>query len=227
MPNSVHDSGMSVRVWDLPLRVFHWLLASSVLGSVLSVKLGEMEIHGWLGLFALSLLLFRLFWWFWGSEPARFRSFLVSPLTTLRYLRSPWPSLGHNPLGAWSVLALLGLFSLQALTGLGTSDDIFFDGPLVAHLSGEWVGRLGWVHTATEPLLYGLVALHVLAIVAYRALKKESLLPPMIHGDKELTAGEFSPVSAARDDASFRWRGLLTYLVALALVLIANAYLSL
>jgi cytochrome b len=218
---------MRIRVWDLPLRAFHWLLAASVLGSVLSVKFGEMEIHGWLGLFALSLLIFRVFWGFLGSEPSRFRSFLVSPGTTLRYLRSPWPSLGHNPLGAWSVLALLGLFSLQAFTGLGTSDDIFFDGPLVAHLSDDWVGRLGWIHTATEPLLYGLVALHVLAILVYRMLKRESLLPPMIHGDKESTAGEFPSASAARDDAGLRWRGLLTYLVALAMVLIANAYLSL
>jgi cytochrome b len=218
---------MRVRVWDLPLRTFHWLLAASVLGSVLSVKFGEMEIHGWLGLFALSLLIFRVFWGLWGSETARFRSFVATPATTLRYLRSPWPSLGHNPLGAWSVLALLGLFSLQAFTGLGTSDDIVFDGPLVAHLPGEWVGRLGWIHTATEPLLYGLVGLHVLAIVLYRVLKKEALLPPMIHGDKESTAGELATASAARDDAGLRWRGLATYLVALAMVLIANAYLSL
>jgi cytochrome b len=218
---------MRVRVWDLPLRTFHWLLAASVLGSVLSVKFGEMEIHGWLGLFALSLLIFRVFWGLWGSETARFRSFVATPATTLRYLRSPWPSLGHNPLGAWSVLALLGLFSLQAFTGLGTSDDIVFDGPLVAHLPGEWVGRLGWIHTATEPLLYGLVGLHVLAIVLYRVLKKEALLPPMIHGDKESTAGESATASAARDDAGLRWRGLATYLVALAMVLIANAYLSL
>ncbi len=198
-----------------------------MLGSVLSVKFGEMEIHGWLGLFALSLLIFRVFWGLWGSETARFRSFVATPATTLRYLRSPWPSLGHNPLGAWSVLALLGLFSLQAFTGLGTSDDIVFDGPLVAHLPGEWVGRLGWIHTATEPLLYGLVGLHVLAIVLYRVLKKEALLPPMIHGDKESTAGELATASAARDDAGLRWRGLATYLVALAMVLIANAYLSL
>ncbi|MFZ9121491.1 MAG: cytochrome b/b6 domain-containing protein [Burkholderiaceae bacterium] len=218
---------MRIRAWDLPLRAFHWALAASVLGSVLSVKLGEMEIHGWLGLLALSLLIFRVFWGLWGSETARFRSFLVTPSTTLRYLRSPWPALGHNPLGSWSVLALLGLFSLQAVTGLGTSDDIFFDGPLVAHLSDEWVGRLGWIHTATEPLLYGLVALHVLAIVAYRVLKKEALLPPMIHGDKESLTGEFATASAARDDAGLRWRGLLTYLVALAAVLMANTYLSL
>jgi len=122
---------------------------------------------------------------------------------------------------------LLGLFSLQAFTGLGTSDDIFFDGPLVAHLSDDWVGRLGWIHTATEPLLYGLVALHVLAILVYRLLKREALLPPMIHGDKESTTGEFATASAARDDAGLRWRGLLTYLVALAAVLMANAYLSL
>ncbi|MGA1665031.1 MAG: cytochrome b/b6 domain-containing protein, partial [Burkholderiaceae bacterium] len=220
-----------LRVWDLPIRLFHWSLAISVLGSVASVKLGNMEVHGYCGLFTLSLLIWRLLWGFLGSGPARFTSFVVSPMTTLRYLRSPWLVLGHNPLGAWSVLALLGLVLLQAVTGWGTSDEIAFDGPLVRHLSEQWVSVFGSIHLATEPLLYGLVALHVLAIVYYGRVKKEALLPAMIHGDQVRSEDEARLLAEekqrpASDDAGLRIKGLVVYLISLALVLTAY-YLSL
>jgi cytochrome b len=156
---------------------------------------------------------------------------VVSPMTTLRYLRKPWQVLGHNPLGAWSVLALLGLVLLQAFTGWGTSDEIAFDGPLVRHLSEQWVSILGSIHLATEPLLFGLVGLHVLAIVYYRRVKKEALLPAMIHGDQVRSDEEARLLLAqkqrpASDDAGLRVKGLIAYLISLALVLSAY-YLSL
>ena len=220
-----------LRVWDLPIRLFHLSLAVSVVGSVASVKLGAMEVHGYFGLFALSLLIWRLLWGILGSDPARFTSFVVSPMTTLRYLRSPWLVLGHNPLGAWSVLALLGLVLLQAVTGWGTSDEIAFDGPLVRHLSEDWVSIFGSIHLATEPALFGLVALHVLAIVYYRRVKKKALLPAMVHGDQLFTAEQLQTLDAqkqrpASDDAGLRVKGLIAYLISLALVLSAY-YLSL
>jgi cytochrome b len=180
---------MQIRVWDLPLRVFHWLLALSVLGSLVTVKLGEMQAHGWFGLFAISLLVFRLLWGVWGSRHAQFRTFVVSPSTTLRYLRAPWRALGHNPLGSWSILALIGLFLVQSLSGLGTSDDIFYDGPLVKHLTSAWVSTMGRVHTATEPVIYGLVGLHVAAVLYHRVVRREELLMAMLHGDKHLPFG--------------------------------------
>jgi cytochrome b len=220
-----------LRVWDLPVRLFHWGLAMSVVGSVASVKLGVMEIHGYFGLFTLSLLLWRLVWGFVGSAPARFQRFVVSPMTTLRYLRKPWQVLGHTPLGAWSVLALLGLVLLQAVTGWGTTDEIAFDGPLVRHLSEQWVSILGSIHLATEPLLFGLVGLHVLAIVYYRRVKKVALLPAMIHGDQLRSQEEVRALAEqkqrpASDDAGLRLKGLTLYGLSLALVLGAY-YLSL
>lgn len=223
---------MQIRVWDLPLRVFHWLLALSILGSLVTVKLGEMQVHGWFGLFAISLLVFRLLWGVWGSRHAQFRAFVVSPSATLRYLRAPWKALGHNPLGSWSILALIGLFLVQSLSGLGTSDDIFYDGPLVKHLSSAWVSVMGQVHTATEPVIYGLVGLHVAAIFYYRVVRREELLLAMVHGDKHLPHGPLphgSPtdMSPARDDAGLRLRGLLTYGVVAAMVWLGYVYLSL
>ena len=220
-----------LRVWDLPIRLFHWSLAVSVVGSLASVKLGAMEVHGYFGLFTLSLLIWRLLWGLLGSGPARFTSFVVSPMTTLRYLREPWLVLGHNPLGAWSVLALLGLVLLQAVTGWGTSDEIAFDGPLVRHLSEDWVSILGSIHLATEPVLFGLVGLHVLAIVYYARVKKKALLPAMIHGDQVRSEEEARLLAEqkqrpASDDAGLRVKGLIAYLISLALVLTAY-YLSL
>jgi cytochrome b len=220
-----------LRVWDLPIRLFHWGLAASVVGSVVSVKLGAMEVHGYFGLFTLSVLLWRLLWGFVGSGPARFASFVVSPIITLRYLRRPWPVLGHNPLGAWSVLALLGLVLLQAVTGWGTSDEIAYDGPLVRHLSEQWVSIFGSIHLATEPVLFGLLALHVLAIVYYRRVKNESLLPAMLHGDQLVSVERAQQLEAqkqrpASDDAGLRIKALTLYGLSLALVL-AGYYLSL
>jgi cytochrome b len=216
-----------LRVWDLPVRLFHWGLAISVVGSVVSVKLGAMDVHGYFGLFTLSLLLWRLVWGLVGSEPARFQRFVVSPMTTLRYLRKPWQVLGHNPLGAWSVLALLGLVLLQALTGWGTTDEIAFDGPLVRHLSEQWVSILGSIHLATEPLLFGLVALHVLAIVYYKRVKKVALLPAMLHGDQIRSTDEVRRLAEqkqrpASDDTGLRLKGLALY--GLSLVLVLGAY---
>ena len=216
---------MKIRVWDLPIRVFHWTLAISMVGSVVSVKMGEMELHGWFGVLALSLLCFRLIWGFVGSHPARFKSFVVGPRTTLRYLQSNWPVMGHNPLGAWSVLALLGLALLQAFTGLGTSDDIFFDGPLVAHLPNAAVAVMGSIHLAMEPVIYALVGLHVAAIAYYRLARKEDLLSAMFSGDKDVSVEATEKEKPARDDAGLRLTGLMVFLI--SLILFATAYLSL
>ncbi|MFZ9759760.1 MAG: cytochrome b/b6 domain-containing protein, partial [Burkholderiaceae bacterium] len=196
-----------------------------MVGSVVSVKMGEMELHGWLGVMALSLLFFRLIWGFVGSHPARFKSFVVSPRTTIRYLRSHWPVIGHNPLGAWSVLALIGLALLQAFTGLGTSDDIFFDGPLVAHLPNAVVEAMGSIHLAMEPVIYGMVGLHVAAIAYYRLVRREDLLSAMLFGDKEFSVEVAQKEKPARDDAGLRWTGLMVFLI--SLIFVAAAYLSL
>jgi cytochrome b len=180
---------LRVRVWDLPTRLFHWLLLAGVVTAFISVKLGgnAMIWHGRAGTFVLSLLIFRLIWGFVGSPTARFHSFVKGPKAVWLYIqgRTVTPAfVGHNPLGALSVLALLCLFLFQALTGLGTSDDIFFDGPLVQTLSSNTVSLLTSLHKSTEPFLLGLVALHVAAIVFYRLVKKINLVTPMITGHK-------------------------------------------
>ena len=207
---------LRVRVWDLPTRLFHWLLLVGVVTAFISVKLGgnAMIWHGRAGTFVLSLLIFRLLWGFMGSPTARFQSFLKGPRTVWRYIQgqtsgtsgtsgtpgnlgtpgSPGQSsIGHNPLGALSVVALLGLFFFQTLTGLGASDDIFFDGPLAKDLGSDTVSLLTSLHKSTEPFLLGLVALHVAAIIFYRLVKKTDLVQPMITGVKVLKTDAEKP----------------------------------
>ena len=183
------DTG-HVQVGEPFLRAFHWLLVLGVVGGWLLGKFGplQMTLHFWAGYLVAALLVFRLVWGFIGPATARFSQFLRGPRATLAYIRSlparsPSRSYGHNPLGAWSVLALLGTLAAQVATGLiADPDDYINVGPLAGMVSSEWnrwaLGmhhKLGWV-------LLALVALHLGAIVFYRAWKREDLVTPMITG---------------------------------------------
>ncbi|HEY5762782.1 MAG TPA: cytochrome b/b6 domain-containing protein, partial [Rhodocyclaceae bacterium] len=124
----------SILVWDWPLRVFHWTLATLVVVSIVSGQVGGnwIDWHSRSGIAIVGLLAFRLAWGVIGSTHARFLSFVCGPRTILAYLRGEWRGIGHNPLGALSVLGLLSVLAAQAGTGLFGNDDIAFNGPLYA-----------------------------------------------------------------------------------------------
>ncbi|WP_323750168.1 cytochrome b/b6 domain-containing protein [Marinobacter sp.] len=185
----------TIRLWDLPTRLFHWLLVLAVTGAVITIKTGMPEWHGRLGLFVVGLLSFRVFWGFAGSTYARFSFFVRGPVTVVRYLKGQWQGVGHNPLGALSVLALLGLFGFQAVSGLFANDEISFQGPLYPLVSSAWSDTLSSWHRQTEWYLYGLVALHVLAVMWYSKVKKNSLVKPMITGKKQVAPGTAADAS--------------------------------
>lgn len=178
----------SIRVWDLPTRLFHWALLALVVAAFTTGQLGGNLIvwHGRIGLAIVGLLVFRLVWGLVGSTYARFVNFIPSPRQVLTYLRGQWQGLGHNPIGALSVLALLALLVLQAGSGLMANDDIAFEGPLyplVSKATSDWLS--GW-HRQIVNLLIGLVALHLSAILFYALVKKDNLVRPMITGVKEV-----------------------------------------
>lgn len=181
-----------VRVWDLPTRLFHWSLAACVIGLVITANVGgdAMVWHFRLGYCVLTLLLFRLVWGFIGGYWSRFGSFVPSPSTLVRYLKgdtNPHHSVGHNPLGALSVLALLFFCFAQAAVGLMSDDEIAATGPLVSKIPGAWVPIATYIHTeVTKVVLIVLVFLHVAAILWYRFKKGNNLVTPMIVGDKVL-----------------------------------------
>jgi cytochrome b len=202
-----------VRVWDLPTRTFHWILALTLVASVASAKIGgnAMVWHFRFGYVVFTLLLFRLLWGLVGGRWSRFASFVYAPGTVLRYLRGQarvgeHHDVGHNPLGSLSVLALLGLLALQVATGLVADDEIASVGPLNRFVSDALAGRAThWHKDFGQWILLALVALHVAAIVYYLRRKKIDLVRPMLVGDKLLPAG----TPAAADSAATRALALL------------------
>ena len=204
-----------VRIWDLPTRLFHWLLAACVIGLVVTAKVGgeAMNWHLRLGYAVFGLLVFRLLWGLVGGHWSRFASFVPTPGRLARYLggrASAADTAGHNPLGALSVLAMLAVLGLQVATGLMADDEIAFAGPLTPLVSGAVVGlATGWHKSWGQYLVIGLVALHVLAVVVY-LLRRKNLVGPMLTGDKLMA----EPVPPARDTLGTRLLALVLLAVA-------------
>jgi cytochrome b len=178
-------------VWDLPTRVFHWSLVVLVVLSFVTGRMGgtAMQYHEWGGAAILVLILFRVLWGVWGGTPSRFSSFVRGPRKVFAYARSLLGKsheryLGHNPMGAWSIIAMLAVLLVQAVTGLFANDDILTEGPLyhlVSKTTSDWLTR---IHHFNQNLLMALVALHLAAILYYWIAKRENLILPMITGRK-------------------------------------------
>jgi len=186
----------AIRLWDWPVRLVHLCFILLVPLLWWTQEEGHMEWHQRAGLALLGLVLFRLLWGLFGSETARFASFLARPARVLAYLRgAAWSGIGHNPLGGWSVLALLLMLLVQAGLGLFASDTDGLDyGPLNHLVSYRTAKTLTELHELGFNVLLALVALHVTTIILYFVWKGEDLVQPMISGRKPLAA---LPPSAA------------------------------
>jgi len=187
-PKKTHSVSDAIRVWDLPTRLFHWLLVVLIALQYTSGEFGwpSMQWHYRCGYATLALIVFRLVWGLAGSQTSRFSDFLRGPRTMLQYLaalrRGEVPHrAGHNPLGGWSVVAMLASIALQATSGLFASDDISEDGPLVARASTATVEFMTRVHAWNRYVLLALLVLHLAAIGAY-ALRGRNLVAPMWSG---------------------------------------------
>jgi cytochrome b len=218
----------TLRIWDLPTRLFHWLLVVCIVGAVICVNIGGnlMQWHAYFGYAALSLVLFRVLWGFIGAVHSRFTTFVPGPQRLIAFLRGREGSgLGHNPLGSLSVIALLLVVGIQASTGLFTDDDIAFQGPLAKHVSNATVSLLSSIHALNSNILFGFIGMHLVAIAYYQWVKRVSILMPMIQGDKEVDVerdGNGLPASAltaSKDGASQRLFALVM-LCAIALLLL-------
>jgi cytochrome b len=222
-PGTMDERLARVRVWDLPTRLFHWALALCVVCSIVSAQVGggAMAWHFRIGYAVFALLGFRLVWGLVGGRWSRFASFAYAPAALLRYLRGrrrPGELLdvGHNPLGALSVFALLGLLAAQVGTGLFADDEIASSGPLVKFVSGATsLSLTRWHHGPGQWLIIALVLLHVAAIAFYLVRKKQNLVRPMLTGDKALAAD----VPASADN--LRTRGLAAAVLAACAGLVA------
>jgi cytochrome b len=201
---------VKIQVWDLPLRIFHWLLALSVTASIVTGEIGGnlIDWHGRIGVLILGLLVFRIIWGFVGSTHARFANFFPTPAKIAAYLKGQWQGPGHNPLGALSVLALLGVLATLVGAGLFANDDIAFQGPLFSLVDKSLSDKLSAVHALAFKVLAVLLILHVAAIVFYARVKKRNLLVPMLTGKKVVPKEHAAPAARA---------GALRFAVALTL----------
>jgi len=164
-----------IKVWDLPIRVFHWSLVGAVLAAYITGEIGGnlSNWHGRIGASIFGLLVFRLTWGFIGTTHARFTNFFPSPVKVIAYLKGEWQGIGHNPLGALSILAVLGILAFLTITGLFANDDIGFQGPLFNLVDKSLSDWLTSLHEVSFKILLVLIALHLGAIAFYFFSKKQ------------------------------------------------------
>ena len=191
---------LPMKVWDAPIRLFHWAVVVLIIVSYVSIQLGWMRVHLVSGYTMLGALVFRLVWGFAGSETARFAAFLKNPITGLTHLthilrREEDREIGHNAAGGWMVLLMLLLLVVQVATGLcaNTDDDYMIDGPLAKYVGKQWSDRLSFVHSFNFNLILGVIALHILAVIAYAVFKGQDLVRPMVTGKKRLPGAMRAP----------------------------------
>jgi cytochrome b len=191
-----------IRIWDRPVRLFHWILIMLVALSFASAKSGAWTLHYASGYAILTLVLFRILWGFFGSENARFGHFLKSPLAAIRQLtrlakQDRDTETSHNPAGGWMVVVLLSLLLAQGLTGLFANHDPGFSysqhGPLALKVTEATSESLSALHLAVQRYLLLAIGLHVLAIMLYKLIKGHELVMPMLTGEKLLPEGAKAP----------------------------------
>lgn len=193
MSSSNDTSIQKVKVWDISIRIFHWTLAALIGFLWWSGTEGvQMDNHVLAGYAVLGLITYRVIWGFIGSHHARFINFVRSPIKALKSVpdlisvRSSSHHVGHNPVGGWMVIALILILLAQGISGLGTTDDIFIDGPLVAYLSDDMVYWLTDLHLTLPDYLIALVVLHLAAVLFHDTVKRERLIQAMITGVKKV-----------------------------------------
>ncbi|WP_034998581.1 cytochrome b/b6 domain-containing protein [Beijerinckia mobilis] len=193
-------------VWDLPIRIFHWTLALSIVGAYVTNRLGVayFRYHVWFGYLILILVCFRLIWGLVGTRHALFRNFIQGPKGTIKYTFAVLKGksahyAGHNPLGAWMVIFLLGAILIQSVTGLFSNDEIFNIGPLYGYVAKETSLSLTSIHRQLFYLVIIAVSFHIVAVLAHHFLKREPLILAMITGRKPaFLVAERESISSSR-----------------------------
>jgi cytochrome b len=230
MSSHESDAGKSgALIWDLPLRLCHWLLVLAVLGCWVTYRVGieAFNWHVWCGYAVLVLAAFRIVWGFVGPRHARFANFVRGPASIGRYARTLFNTdptqhyAGHNPLGALMVVLILVLLGVEALTGLFANDEVVSSGPLYGYVEDATSDAWSRVHRLGAKVVWVAVWLHIAAVLSYLLVKHDNLILPMITGRKHrpwLSPGEGVASSQI-------WRALLTAAICAALVywLVATA----
>ena len=190
----MRDATSPVRVWDGPIRLFHWVLVVLVFTSWLTHRQGWMGAHKIAGYTMFAALLYRAAWGVIGSDTARFGRFLANPFAAFVHLRrfhkrEPDRMVGHNAAGGWMVLVMLLALAVQVGTGLCANDQVMVEGQFAERVGPDWSDFLSHVHAVTFTAIEILILLHVAAVLAYGLIKRQDLLTPMLTGRKRLPPG--------------------------------------
>ncbi len=187
-----------VKVWDGPVRLFHWSLVLLIIGAYVSARQGKLDVHFYIGYAILTLVLFRILWGIAGSQTARFSQFVKSPMAALSHLghvlrRQREDEAGHNAAGAYMVLALLALVLFQTISGLFSNDGMFEEAPLAHLVGGAWSDTFTVLHGYSFDIIVIAVVLHVAAVLLYAVLLRQDLVRPMVTGWTRLPARLAAP----------------------------------
>ncbi len=216
-----NSSKVSVRVWDLPIRIFHWLLAVLVAVMFISAKLENFDVHIIAGKSIAILLVARIIWGFIGSSNARFSALFFHPREYVSYIaelpqRKPGYSVAHSPIGSLAVIAILSIISVQVATGLVASDiDGLIEGPFAYYVSYDTSRWATDIHLTNETLVLYIIGLHLAANAFYYIYKKDNLIGPMITGARQVP----QKLSSNQPVIAPIWKGIATILVSAAVML--------
>ena len=218
-----HDNNnhVSVKVWDLPIRVFHWLLAVLVAVMFVSAELENFDVHIFTGKTIAILLIIRLVWGFVGSSNARLSALLFRPREYIDYIatlpeRKPGYGVKHSPVGALAVIVILLILVVQVSTGLVASDiDGLVEGPFAYYVSYDSSRWATDIHLTNKSLLLAMIGLHLAANAFYYFYKKDNLVHPMITGSRPVPQS----VSSDKPEIAPLWKGAVTLLVTAAVMI--------
>ena len=226
------DQRKRIKVWDLPLRIFHWALVLAIFYAWFSIEILEnMEHHFWAGYTILSLMIFRVLWGFFGSDLSRFSSWLIPLRDTPGYFKqliketkSPKEQqkiyIAHNPLGILSVIVLLSILMFQAVSGLFATDD-YSSGPLRSYLAEESASILSELHHDNFTLIKIFIGLHLIAVLYYQFIVRKGLIGAMFNGNKKIDFEGAVPdknINAEKEKQGRWWLSLILFLIACAVV---------
>ena len=185
------DNNEKSRIWDLPTRCFHWVLAICFVGAVVSGENGFMQVHLIFGISIFTLVLFRLMWGFCGSDSAKFKKFLPKAKDIWRCLinirQKNKPHIGHDALGGFATCVMLVMLFVTPALGMFANDDILFEGPLAELVSQQASNYLSFLHEIAAKATLILIGVHIAAVLFYWSYKKDNIITPMITGRKALT----------------------------------------
>jgi cytochrome b len=204
-------AGPKIAVWDLPTRLFHWLLVALIAFCWWTAEEHQYDLHLWSGIAVLSLLMFRILWGLFGSSTARFANFVRGPAAVRAYLAGQWRGIGHSPLGALSVIVLMGMVAIEVVLGLfATDEDGLLLGPLSGLISPGASSAITELHEEFFDVLLVFIGLHVAAVLFYWLAKKQNLIGPMVTGEAALDA-DAQPMRPGK-----WWAALLCLVAAIA-----------